>query len=75
MRLFPIISVAMRVAVMAKPTSDNWDMDFSSDPFSSDSDPFGSDFGPKVEEGPKTGKIGLTKGQIFFLPWRHKLNL
>lgn len=60
----------MRVAVMAKPTPDNWDMSFSSDsdPFSSDSDPFGDpfDFAPKVEEEAKTGKISLTKRQIIF---------
>ena len=58
----------MRVAVMAKPTPDNWDMGFSSDsdPFSSDSDPFGDpfDFAPKVEEEAKSGKIGPTKRQI-----------
>lgn len=58
----------MRVAVMAKPTSDNWDVDFSSDPFSSESDPFGDqfDFAPKEEEEAKTGKIRLTKRQIIF---------
>ena len=59
MRLFPIISVAMRVAVMAKPTPDNWDMDldFSSD-FSDDLSTFDE---PKVKEETKTGKIRSQK--------------
>ena len=49
----------MRVAVMAKPTPDNWDMDldFSSD-FSDDLSTFDE---PKVKEETKTGKIRSQK--------------
>jgi len=64
MRLFPIISIAMRVAVMAKPTLDMDEgiFDFDSSDFdSSDSDSSDSDswasVRPKVREETKTGKI------------------
>ena len=63
MRLFPIISVAMRVVVMANPVFDtdsnmesSMDMDFSSD-FSADFTTFDA---PKVKEETKTGKIQPT---------------
>ena len=61
MRLFPIISIAMRVAVMAKSIFDmdglltEWD---SSDSDWSDSDTFeDTTSNPKVREETKTGKI------------------
>ena len=61
MRLFPIISIAMRVAVMAKPTLDMdeglFDFD-SSDSDSSDSDSWAdAPSKPELKEEIQTGKI------------------
>ena len=66
MRLFPIISVAMRVAVMAKPTQDMEDDLFASD-FDTwaDSSDFGtSDPWADTTNKPKETKKGRTESVI-----------
>ena len=81
MRLFPIISVVMRVAVIAKPTqdmeedllaSDRWAD--SSDFDSSDSDPWAdSPREPEVKEETKRGKLHPTIRPGKVSTWSHKL--